>query len=117
MMVDFQTERDKLAAERGLDKSRLGSCIIINDILLYGNNPHMLLDYFDCVCSVFDRHWLSFKLLQCKFFFNRLKFIGIDIGRDGNMPAQSKFAMINGTAIPRTQQFLLSFISLCGFYA
>lgn len=49
MMVDFQTEWSRVAKERGLDLTLLGSQIIINNILLYSNNPSLLLDYFECV--------------------------------------------------------------------
>lgn len=60
---------------------------------------------------------MSFKLSKCEFFFDRLDFVGIDINRDGNMPARSKFEMITNTPLPHMQQQLSGFISLCGFYS
>lgn len=68
MMVNFQTEWDALAKEHNLDSALLGSCIIIDDIILFSSDPMLLLKYFDCVCTIFTRHRMSFELSKCELF-------------------------------------------------
>jgi hypothetical protein len=90
--------------------------LVIDDILLVSNNPDVLVRLFRHVCTAFVTYRLSFKLTKCDFFLHRLEFLGIDLSKAGNLPAQSKFNLINNWPLPATSQSLHSFISLCGFY-
>ena len=95
----------------------IGSKTIIDDILLYCCNRELLLLYFDCVCAVFLKYRVSFRLDKCDFLNPRVSFVGHDITSEGNCPARAKFDMINDWKLPTNGQHLLSFISLCNFYA
>ena len=66
-----------------------GSKVIIDDILLWCSNSILLVLYFSCVCEVFLKYRVSFKLSKCKFMTKRVEYVGHDICPDGNCPAQS----------------------------
>ena len=48
--------------------ARFGSKIIIDDILIWASSYRACLLYFDCVCQIFVKHRVSFKLEKCEFF-------------------------------------------------
>jgi len=93
-----------------------GSRTIIDDIILYCSNKALILLYFECVCIVFKKYWVNFRLDKCKFLKDRVKCVGVDIMKDENAPAQSKFYMINNWELPTSGQLLFSFIGLINFY-
>ena len=53
---------------------------------------------------------------KCEFLKERVEYVGIDIMKQGNTPAQSKFDMINDWKLPTSGQSLFSFIGLINFY-
>ena len=93
-----------------------GSKTIIDDILLWCNLKFLLLLYFTCVCEVFQKYRVSFRLDKCEFLNPRIEYVGHDILTHGNCPAQSKFDLINDWPIPTNGQALFSFIGLVNFY-
>ena len=72
-----------------------GSKVIIDDILLWCDNKKLLITYFECVCQVFLKYRVSFRLDKCEFMMPRVEYVGHDILNNGNSPASSKFKMIN----------------------
>ena len=96
--------------------ARFGSKIIIDDILIWATTYMAALLYFDCVCRIFVKHRVSFKLPKCELFYPRLEFVGHDLTASGQHPARSKYQLIADWALPATSRALQSFVSLCGFY-
>ena len=93
-----------------------GSKTIIDDILLWCSHTDALLLLMECVCKVFRKYRVSFRLKKCDFLKDRVEYVGHDITNEGNCPAQSKFNLINDWQLPSTGQTLLSFIGLINFY-
>ena len=116
MMKDLKEEWDSLFMIRALAMKKLegkiititaadvimvgnsaitwGSKIIIDDILLWCEHTYLLLVYFQCVCAVFKKYRVSFRLDKCDFFKPRVECVGRDTLCNGNSPAQSKFNLI-----------------------
>ena len=90
---------------------------IVDDILLFSNDPVALLLYFDCVCHIFTKWRLSFNPKKCDFFLDRVEWIGFDLRPDGNSPAASKYDCVRNWPTPTTGQSLHSFVGLLNFYA
>ena len=77
-----------------------GTKIIIGDILLWYSNVDALLIYFECICRIFRRYRVSFRLDKCDFMKPRVEYVGHDITNDSNCPASSKFDIINNWHLP-----------------
>ena len=93
-----------------------GSKGIIDDILIWSTHLDTAMIYFECVCKLFLKYRVSFRLDKCEFLKNRVEYVGHDLTPIGNCPAQSKFDMIQGWPLPTTSQALHSFIGLINFY-
>ena len=100
----------------GLKKIVSGSRTIIDDIILYCSNKPLIILYFECVCIIFKKYRVSFRLDKCEILKDRVEYVGVDIMKDGNSPAQSKFKMIDDWELPKSGQALFSFIGLINFY-
>ena len=137
MMLNFKTEWDTLFLLRvaslklvdnvnvrvdgnliflGDDRIYYGSRTIIDDILLWCSNINLVITYFRCVCEVFQKYRVSFKLKKCDFLQERTEYVGYDILSAGNCPASSKFDMITDWKLPIDGPSLHSFIGLINFY-
>ena len=90
---------------------------IVDDILLFSNNPRVLLLYFECVCHIFTKWRLSFNPKKCDFFLDRVEWIGFDLRPNGNSPASSKYDSVRNWPTPATGQSLHSFVGLLNFYS
>ena len=97
-------------------KNASGSKSIIDDIMLWSNNVSAVLLYFECVCRVFQKYRVSFRLDKCRFLEPRVEFVGHDLTVNGNCPAQSKFDLIRDWEIPSSGQSLHTFVGLIMFY-
>jgi len=64
-----------------------GSRTIINDILLFCSNKARILIYLECVCKVFQKYCVSFRLDKCEFLKSGVEYVGVDLMRQGNTPA------------------------------
>ena len=116
--LDGEIIRVTDANEIFLGKKKIvsGSRTVIDDILLYCSNIKLILIYFECVCKVFQKYRVSFRLDKCEFLKSRVEYVGINLMRHGNTPAQSKFDMINHWTLPTSGQSLFAFIGLVNFY-
>ena len=71
--------------------------------------------YLVCICAVFRKYRVSFRLDKCDFLKPRVEYVGHDVTNDGNYPASSKFSIINDWKITERGESLFSFISLINF--
>lgn len=99
-----------------LQSAFYGSSQIVDDTLLWSNSISDLLLYLDIILSVCLDFRISLKLKKCTFLDPRLEFVGVDMSADGQMPAASKYSLIQQWPLPTCQSSLTSFIGLCGFY-
>lgn len=63
---------------------------VIDDILLWLNALSMALLMFECVCKVFVKYRISFKIKKCNLFNDRFEYVGCDILTAGSTTARSK---------------------------
>ena len=89
---------------------------IIDDILIWSSNLEAILIYLECVCKVFQKYRVSFRLDKCRFLMDRVEYVGHDLTSVGNCPAKSKFDLIKDWEIPISGSSLHSFIGLVVFY-
>jgi len=94
-----------------------GTKIIIDDIFLWSTNLDLVILLFECVCQIFLKYRVSFRLGKCEFLKERVEYVGHDLTPTGNCPAASKFDMINDWKLPDHSQQLHSFVSLLNFYS
>ena len=110
----FQQESITISAGKELligDKKLIsGSKVIIDNILLWCDISKLLLIYFECVCRIFLKYRVSFRLDKCEFLKPRVEYVGHDILTNGNIPASSKFDLINYWPLPSSGQSLLHWI-------
>ena len=72
--------------------------------------------YLECICTVFRKFRVSFRLDKCDFLKPRVEYVGHDVTNDGKCPTFSKFSMINDWKIPERGESVFSFIGLINFY-
>ena len=53
---------DKIDIYIGNSKTYSGSKVILDDVLAYSTNLELVLVYFECICKVFDKYRVRFKL-------------------------------------------------------
>ena len=78
----------------------------IDDILMWCNNRDLVLTLVICVCEVFKKYRVSFRLNKREFLNKRVEYVGYDILCHGNSPAQSEFNLLNDCTIPTSCQSL-----------
>ena len=88
----------------------------IDDILIWSDNLEAILIYLECVCRVFNKYRVSFRLDKCRFLMDRVEYVGHDLTPEGNCPARSKFDLIKDWELPTSGTSLHSFIGLLIFY-
>ena len=89
---------------------------IIDNILMWSMDPMILLSYFKCICKIFVKYCVSFRLDKCEFFLDHLEYVGHDLTPNGNCPATSKFNLLQDWPLPTNGLNLHSFLGLCSFY-
>ena len=93
-----------------------GSKTIIDDILLWCTIKELVITLFECVCKILKKYRVSFRSDKYEFLKSRVEYVGHDILRKGNYPAQSKFNLIQDWKLPTHGFPLFSFIGLVNFY-
>ncbi len=115
MMAKMQKEWDELARSRGI--THCASKVIIDDVLIHGREAEMLLRYFRAVVDTLKHYRASIKLRKCSWFHGSVEFVGIDVGADGNRPAQSKHEAFEKLPRPARWADLRMVIGMIGFYS
>ena len=83
------TETDEVFIE---DKNQIsGSRTIINDILLLWYNLRAILVYLECVCKVFQKYCVRFRLDKYDFLKDSIEYAIYGVTEDVNCPTQSNF--------------------------
>ena len=100
----------------GNNKLIWGSKTIIDDILLWYEYKDFSMILFTCVCKVFEKYRISFRLDKCEFLKIQVEYVEHDILRKDKCPAQSTFDLIQDWKLPTSGQSLFSFIGLVFVY-
>lgn len=114
LVAKFKEEWDKDATAIGLKDFQ--SQVIVDDIILTALTQETLLQYFVCVLKVLRHYRCSAKLSKCRFFPQIAEFVGLDIRKEGNSPARSKFEAFAKLGPPNSFTDLNMLIGCFGFY-
>jgi hypothetical protein len=93
------------------------STIIIDDNFTYSIDHETALSQLESILIVSRRHNLSWKLKKCSWFPIKVEFVGHDLTHEGNMPAESKDALLNHWTRPTTVRDVSSFLGFGNFYS
>ena len=92
------------------------SAVIVDDVILAAVNAPTLLYYYTCVLSILQHYRVTVKLRKSRFFPRRAEFVGLDVLREGNAPAQSKNEVIRQIQRPILFTDLRMLVGMIGFY-
>ena len=77
MIYDLKSHWDALVTECGVIIDHYTNFfIIINDILMFSNNEDIIFKYLETILEISRKYKISWKLEKCKFFVDRLEFVG-----------------------------------------
>jgi hypothetical protein len=93
------------------------TCIIINDIVSHGINLDTSLKYMECQFCVCLAYCLSLSLKKSFIFPKQFKFVGNDVCKEGNRPAQSKHQLLSTWPQPEMVRDIAKFIGFMQFYS
>ena len=88
----------------------------IDSILPWPTNLDLILIYFECVCKIFEKYCVSFRLDKCELLKYRAEYVDHDLIPTRNVTEKYNFNIINGWKLPTSRQGLHSFIVLINFY-
>ena len=60
-------------------KLHSGTRSIIDGILIWSSNIPTIFIYFECMCKLFQKYFVSFRLDQYNFLQDRIDFVGHDL--------------------------------------
>jgi hypothetical protein len=92
-----------------------GSAVTVDDIILFAHTATALIYYFMCMIEIFQHHRVTIKLRKTRFFPPRAEFVGADITKEGNSPAESKYDALRGLNKPLLYSDLSMLIGFIGF--
>ena len=93
MIFDINQEWQTLAAGRGVVFNEdTNTRIIVDDLFNHSKNEDTTFTYMSAQLEIAARRRLSFSLPKSYFFMKRVKFVGVDIGTEYNMPAKANMS-------------------------
>jgi hypothetical protein len=114
-MVD-NWKRQREETNRLVNTPKPGSAVIVDDIILFAKTAAILLTYFKCVIEILKQYRVTVKLRKTRFLPKRAEFVGVDIMKEGNAPAESKYDAIEKLTRPTLFSDLRMLTGLLGFY-
>ena len=118
LIHDLDSTWKALAAKRNIQiDDDTNSKIIVDDIFSWAYQFQTALRYLECQLQVCQSQNLSLNLKKCHFFPKRVEFVGFDVCKDGNRPAQSKYDLLKSWPMPTTIQDIASFVGFGIFYS
>jgi hypothetical protein len=117
-MHDMDSRWKEVAASRGVKIDEdTNTRIIVDDLFNHGTSFRTCMTYLRAQLDVARCQNLSISLAKCVWFPPRVEFVGIDVGIDGNRPAQSKHQLLESWPAPTTVRDVASFVGFALFYA
>jgi hypothetical protein len=90
--------------------------VFIDDILIYSNNHQKLRGQLKVVLNVLREKQLFAKLKKCKFWMEKVSFLGHVIWKDGVVVDPSKVEAVINLEQPTKVHEIRSFLGLAGYY-
>ena len=118
MEAALQEAKESMQARQGRQKttSKPGSAVIVDDVILYAKTLWQLLFYFTCVLSVLQHHRVTVKLLKTRLLPKQAEFVGVDVMKEGNALAKSKYDAIDSLERPELFTDLRMLIGRIRYY-
>ncbi len=91
--------------------------IIIDDIVSWADHICHALIYMQCQLKVCQAYNLSLNLRKSSFFLTRFEFVGVNVCKDGNRPAQSKHGLLKSWLAPELVRDIAKLIGFAQFYS
>jgi hypothetical protein len=108
----------ELAQQRGIQTNKdTNTKIIMDDIVSWADRVHHTLAYMRCQLQVYQAYNLSLNLCKSYFFPAQFEFVGVDVCKDGNDPAQSKHSLLKTWPAPEFVRDVAKLIGFAQFYA
>ena len=115
---DVDSQWKSLAKTEGIDIGEdTDTRIIIDDIIIHGNDLSKSLKYMACQLQVCMTYLLSLSLKKSFIFLERFEFVGNDVSPDGNRPAQTKHQLLESWPHPTIVRDIAKFIGFAQFYS
>ena len=74
----------------------------MDDVIQFAVDEFTIKIIARCVCMIARKYNLTWKLKKCRWFPDKVEFVGVDIAKNGNTPAESKKARLSAWALPKT---------------
>ena len=110
----WQQLAESLGVEIGEDNNTRP---IIDDLFSFTTTFQNFLIYLESQLRVSRSQNLSLNMKKCFFMPERQEFVGIDVTREGNRPAQSKNNLLTTWPLPIIVRDIASFIGFAVFYS
>jgi hypothetical protein len=107
-LFDFTAEQ--------LKQSNPGSAVIVDDVILYDKFIPTLLAYFANCLKILLFYRVTINLRKTRVLPRRAEFVGVDVLKEGNTPAKSKYGPISTLAPPRLFSDIQMLTGILGFY-
>ena len=88
----------------------------LDDILLTNNNKTSHLETIDHALYRLSRANLKIKLEKCKFFRDKVDFLGFELTKSGYKTQSNKVQAIKEYPVPKCEKDVRAFLGLAGFY-
>ena len=117
-MHDMNFEWQQLARRQGISiDGDTNTKLIVDDLFNFAKDFDTALAYMECQFIVAAHRRLSFSLPKTHFMPERVEFVGVDVGVQGNFPAKSKHVLLQSWPKPTTIRDVASFVAFGLFYS
>jgi hypothetical protein len=117
MMHNLRELWTTLCEEYGVPNSDdEGSTIIMDDTFLFSASEDNTFILVRCVYMMAQKYNLTWKLTKSRWFPDKVEFVGVDVSKQGNMPASSKNERLRTWKLPANPRDIMSFIGFAIFY-
>ena len=118
IIQDLNSTWQQLATSFGIDIGEDNNTRpIIDDLFSFATEFTTMLTYLECQLKVARSQNLSLNLKKCFWMPARQEFVGIDVTREGNRPAQSKHELLQTWPTPTIVRDIAAFIGFAIFYS
>lgn len=88
----------------------------LDDVIIPARTEEEALLKTELVLKLLRKYGLTLQLKKCKFFMEKLNYLGKEISKDGVKPNQTKITALLGLNDPRDRKQLQRFLGLCGYF-
>ena len=90
--------------------------VYLDDILIFSETPEQHLEHLEIVFKILKDNGLRVNISKCKFFKNKIDYLGHTITPEGMLPSESKVKEILDFPEPTDSKGLRRFLGMIGFY-